>query len=225
MLMKFPLPYYVGMSPAYTNAGDMSNKGWEVSVSHKNKLNDFTYGVTFTLSDNRNKITNLNGLNSQDKTMVEGYPNKGIWGYVTDGYYKDWDDVNNSPKLGDARPGFVKYVKVYQGEDSDPMTIDTRDMVYLGDPFPHFEYGVTLNAGWKNFDFTAFFQGVGQRVNYMSGVGLKPLLMVQIFSDIKWIHGLRTIKMQHTRFWFLKPMQVLTIKNLINGYETLLTVV
>ena len=81
MLMKFPLPYYVGMSPAYTNAGDMSNKGWEVSVSHKNKLNDFTYGVTFTLSDNRNKITNLNGLNSQDKTMVEGYPNKGIWGY------------------------------------------------------------------------------------------------------------------------------------------------
>ncbi|MCS3242748.1 hypothetical protein [Bacteroides ovatus] len=128
-------------------------RGWEVSVSHKNKLNDFTYGVTFTLSDNRNKITNLNGLNSQDKTMVEGYPNKGIWGYVTDGYYKDWDDVNNSPKLGDARPGFVKYVKVYQGEDSDPMTIDTRDMVYLGDPFPHFEYGVTLNAGWKNFDF------------------------------------------------------------------------
>ena len=96
----------------------MSNKGWEVS-GRKNKLNDFTYGVTFTLSDNRNKTTNLNGLNSQDKTMVEGYPNKGIWGYVTDGYYKDWD-VNNSPKLGDARRGSVKYVKNYQGEDSDP---------------------------------------------------------------------------------------------------------
>lgn len=175
MLMKFPLPYYVGMSPAYTNAGDMSNKGWEVSIGHKNKLNDFTYGVTFTLSDNRNEITNLNGLNSQDKTMVEGYPNNGIWGYLTDGYYKDWDDVANSPKLSNAaRPGYVKYVKVYQGEDTDPLLIDSRDMVYLGDSFPHFEYGITLNAGWKNFDFTAFFQGVGQRVSYMSGVGLKP---------------------------------------------------
>lgn len=174
MLMKFPLPYYVGMGPAYTNAGDMTNKGWEVNISHRNKLNDFTYGVTFTLSDNRNEITNLNGLNSQDKTMVEGYPNKGIWGYLTDGYYRDWDDVNNSPTLGEARPGYVKYVKVYQGEDADPTKIDTRDMVYLGDPFPHFEYGITLNAGWKNFDFTAFFQGVGQRSNYMSGVGLKP---------------------------------------------------
>lgn len=112
MLMKFPVPYYAGMKPAYSNAGDMSNKGWEISIGHRNKINDFTYGVTFTLNDNRNKITDLNGLNSQDKTLVEGYPNQGIWGYLTDGYYKDWDDVANSPKLSNAaRPGFVKYKK------------------------------------------------------------------------------------------------------------------
>lgn len=175
MLMKFPLPYYAGMQPAYSNAGDMSNKGWEVSISHKNRINDFNYGVTFSLNDNRNEITNLNGLNSQDKTQVEGYPNKGIWGYLTDGYYQDWDDVANSPKLGNsARPGYVKYKKVYTGEGVDPMLIDSRDLVYLGDPFPHFEYGLNLNAGWKNFDLTVFFQGVGQRSAFMSGIGLKP---------------------------------------------------
>lgn len=175
MLMQFPLPYYAGMKPAYTNAGDMENKGWELSIGHRNKINDFTYGVTLTLNDNQNKITNLNGLNSQDKTMVEGYPNKGIWGYLNDGYYADWDDVANSPKLGSAaRPGFVKYKKVYQGENVDPKLIDTRDMVYLGDPFPHYEFGLNLNAGWKNFDLTAFIQGVGERAMFMSGVGLKP---------------------------------------------------
>lgn len=175
MLMRFPLPYYAGMQPAYTNAGDMTNKGWEISISHKNQIGDFNYGVTFTLNDNRNKVTNLNGLNSQDKTLVEGYPSQGIWGYLTDGYYLDWDDVANSPKLSNsARPGFVKYKKVYQGEGVDPLLIDSRDMVYLGDPFPHFEYGVNLTAGWKNFDFTAFIQGVGQRSTNMSGIGLKP---------------------------------------------------
>ena len=175
MLMRFPLPYYAGMQPAYTNAGDMTNKGWEISISHKNQIGDFNYGVTFTLNDNRNKVTNLNGLNSQDKTLVEGYPSQGIWGYLTDGYYLDWDDVANSPKLSNsARPGFVKYKKVYQGEGVDPLLIDSRDMVYLGDPFPHFEYGVNLTAGWKNFDFTAFIQGVGQRSTHMSGIGLKP---------------------------------------------------
>lgn len=175
MLLTFPLPYYAGMQPAYSNAGDMSNKGWEISIGHKNRIKDFNYGATFTLSDNRNKITNLNGLNSQDKTMVEGYPNNGIWGYLSDGYYQDWDDVANSPKLSNsARPGYVKYKKINQGEGIDPMLIDSRDQVYLGDSFPHFEYGLNLNASWKNFDLTIFFQGVGQRSTFMSGIGLKP---------------------------------------------------
>jgi TonB-linked SusC/RagA family outer membrane protein len=175
MLMKFPLPYYAGISPAFTNAGDMKNKGWEVSLTHRNEIKGFTYGATFTLSDNQNEITNLNGLNSQDRTMVEGYPNQGIWGYLTDGYYRDWDDVAASPKLGtSARPGFVKYKKVYQADGVNPLLIDSRDLVYLGDPFPHFEYSLNLNAGWKGFDLTAYIQGVGKRSTFMSGVGLKP---------------------------------------------------
>jgi TonB-linked SusC/RagA family outer membrane protein len=175
MLMKFPLPYYAGMQPAYSNAGDMSNKGWEVSLSHRNKINDFSYGIIFTINDNRNKITNLNGQNSQDKKQMEGYPNNGIWGYLTDGYYADWDDVANSPKLSSAaRPGFIKYKKVYTEDGVDPLLIDSRDLVYLGDPFPHYEYGLTVNAAWKGLDLTVFFQGIGKRSAFMSGVGLKP---------------------------------------------------
>lgn len=175
MLMKFPLPYYAGMSPAFTNAGDMRNQGWEVSLTYKGKFHDLDYGATVTLSDNRNKITNLNGLNSSDKSLMENYPLNGIWGYRTNGYYSDWDDVSNSPKLSNAaRPGFVKYVKVNNAEGTDPLIIDSNDQVYLGDPFPHYEYGVNLFAKWRGFDATIFIQGVGQRKTYMSGVGLKP---------------------------------------------------
>ena len=175
MLMKFALPYYAGMQPPYTNAGDMRNSGWEVAVTYKGHVSDFEYGATLTLNDNRNKITNLNGLNSADKTLMEQYPLNGIWGYKTNGYYTDWDDVASSPKLSNAaRPGFVKYEKVNSAEGTDPMVIDSNDQVYLGDPFPHYEYGVNLFCKWKGFDFTAFFQGVGQRKVFMSGVGLKP---------------------------------------------------
>ena len=175
MLMIFPLPYYAGMQAAYSNAGDMENKGWEVSLNYNNKINDFKYSVTLSLNDNRNKITNLNGLNSQDRTMVEGYPNNGLWGYVTDGYFQDWDDVATSPKLSNsARPGYIKYKKIHEGDGVDPLLIDSRDLVYLGDPFPHYEYGVNLNFEYKNFDLTAFIQGVGERSTFMSGVGLKP---------------------------------------------------
>lgn len=175
MLLNFPLPYYAGMQPAYTNVGDMSNKGWEISIGHKNRVEDFFYDVRFTINDNRNKITNLNGLLSQDKTLVEGYPYNGVWGYLSEGYFQDWDDVANSPRLSDtARPGYIKYKKIHQGEGVDPMTIDSRDQVYLGDPFPHFEFGLNLNANWRNFDLSVFFQGVGKRSAFLSGIGLKP---------------------------------------------------
>lgn len=175
MLMKFALPYYAGMGPAFTNAGDMRNSGWELALTYRGRVKDFEYGATLTLNDNRNKITNLNGLNSPDKSLMEDYPLNGIWGYLTDGYYKDWDDVANSPKLGNAaRPGYVKYVKVNTAEGTDPMIIDSNDQIYLGDPFPHYEYGLNMFAKWKGFDLTVFFQGVGERKIFMSGVGLKP---------------------------------------------------
>ncbi|RZK60747.1 MAG: TonB-dependent receptor [Pedobacter sp.] len=175
MLLRFPLPYYAGQQPAFTNAGDMENKGWEIAVGYKDKIRDFSYGITVSVNDNRNKITDLNGLNSQDKTQVVGYPNNGVWGYLSDGYYKDAADVASSPKLSNsARPGFVKYKKIFEGPGVDPLLIDSRDQVYLGDPFPHYEYGVNLTAGWKNFDFNAFIQGIGQRSAFLSGIGLKP---------------------------------------------------
>lgn len=175
MLLKFPLPYYVGMQPAFTNAGDMQNRGWEVQITHRGKIHEVTYNVTFSVNNNENKITNLNGLTTQDKSMVVGYPLNGIWGYLSDGYYQDWDDVAASPKLSSsARPGYVKYKKVFKGDNVDPMVIDSRDQVYLGDPFPHMEFGLTLNAFWKQFDLTAFIQGVGKRSAFLSGIGLKP---------------------------------------------------
>jgi len=175
MLLRFPLPYYAGQQPAFTNAGSMENKGWEISLGYKNKIRDVNYGITVSVNDNRNKITDLNGLNSQDKTQVVGYPNNGVWGYLSNGYYQDLNDVATSPRLsGAARPGFVKYKKLFEGTGVDPLLIDPRDQVYLGDPFPHYEYGVNLTAGYKNFDVSAFIQGIGQRSAFLSGIGLQP---------------------------------------------------
>lgn len=175
MLLRFPLPYYAGQQPAFTNAGSMENRGWEVALGYRSQINSFTYGIQVTMNDNRNKITDLNGLNSQDKTQVVGYPNGGVWGYLTDGYYQDANDVANSPKLSNsARPGFVKYKKIFSGPGVDPLLIDSRDQVYLGDPFPHYEYGLNLTGAYKNFDLTVFVQGIGKRAAFLSGIGLKP---------------------------------------------------
>jgi len=182
LLMEFPMPYYVGMGSAVSNAGRMENRGWELQLSHRNKIGSFSYGATFTLNDNNNKVLSLSGgrIYPNNEVLV-GYPYGGYWGFLTDGYYKDWDDVNNSIKLTNAaRPGYVKYKSLHMDWDEAsqswiaPLSINDKDKVYLGDPYPHFEYGLRLDGAWRRFDLSAFLQGVGKRKTFMTGIGLKP---------------------------------------------------
>lgn len=173
MLMVYPVPYYTGLNATYSNAGDMQNKGFETTLTYKGKIGEFNFGITGTLSNNENKITKLYG-SYPDRSVTVGYPNNGLWGYVTNGYYTDANDVANSPRLSNsAKPGYVKYVKMDQS-GLNPNQITESDKVYLGDPFPHFEYGLNLTGNYSDFDLTVFFQGVGKRKVMMSGIGLRP---------------------------------------------------
>jgi TonB-linked SusC/RagA family outer membrane protein len=173
LVLRYPVPYYIGLNPAYTNAGDMKNKGWESSLTYKGNIGKFNFGITGTLGNNENEVTKLYGA-YPDRSLTVGYPKGGIWGYVTDGYYKDADDVANSPRLSNsAKPGYVKYVKM-DPTGANPTQITESDKVYLGDPFPHFEYGLNLTGNYSNFDLTVFFQGVGQRDVFLSGIGVRP---------------------------------------------------
>ncbi|MDZ7692596.1 MAG: hypothetical protein U5K69_15955 [Balneolaceae bacterium] len=45
-----------------------------------------------------------------------------------------------------------------------------QDRVVIGDPSPRYIYGVNINVGWRNFDFSAFLQGIGKRDQYL-GLG------------------------------------------------------
>jgi TonB-linked SusC/RagA family outer membrane protein len=173
MLMVYPVPYYTGLNATYSNAGDMQNKGFETTLTYNGKIGKFNFGITGSLSNNENEITKLYG-SYPDRSVTVGYPNGGFWGYVTNGYYTDANDVANSPRLSNAaKPGYVKYVKM-DPSGLNPNQITESDKVYLGDPFPHFEYGLNLTGNYSNFDLTVFFQGVGERKVMLSGIGLRP---------------------------------------------------
>lgn len=171
MIMTFPPPYFVGLKPAYTNAAKMRNTGWEVSVGYKNSINKFNYAATLIVDDARNKVLDLKGLTFQDNSVMVGYPNGGQWGYVTNGYFQNVEQTLDEPYFNQKKPGlgYVKYV-----DQNDDGYIDKNDQIYLGDPFPHFNYSLRLNADWKGIDCMIFIQGVGQRSNFMSGIGLQP---------------------------------------------------
>ena len=45
-------------------------------------------------------------------------------------------------------------------------TINADDRSFIGKTIPGYYYGLNLNANWKNFDASFFFQGVGDLVRY-----------------------------------------------------------
>jgi TonB-linked SusC/RagA family outer membrane protein len=173
MLLDFPPPYFQGLKEPYTNAASMRNIGWELMLTYKGAIKKLNYSVSLVLDDVRNEVRDLKGRTYQDKTIVEGYPYKGQWGYVTNGYFQTVQETLDEAYFSTKTPklGYVKYINQNPDEDN---IIDTNDLVYLGDPFPHYNFGIRLNAEWNGFDVMAFIQGVGERKTFMSGIGLVP---------------------------------------------------
>lgn len=175
MLQKFPVPMAVGLSSPWENAGDMRNNGWDLSVTWRDQIGRVRYSVTANLSDVKNKVTNLFGNEyiNDNNTTQEGYPIYSWYGYVADGYFQSQEEIEASPVYGNnkqnVKPGFIRYKDL----DGDGQITDA-DRQIIGDPQPRYTFGLNLSAEWNNFDFNAFFQGVGKRDIYFEGASARP---------------------------------------------------
>ncbi len=197
MLLQRTLPQSAGgLSNPFVNAGNMENKGWELSLSYKKQFGKFGVNVTGMISDVKNTVLNL----------VEGTPFIGdgirtapgqalnsFFGYTSAGYFADSNDVKSSPiQFGipwssvpttGPKPGDVKY----QDTNGDGK-IDANDRSFIGNTFPRYEYSININLTYKNFDMNIFGQGVGQRNNYLSGTGAVPFNSSDFIASLLDIH-------------------------------------
>lgn len=164
------LPSIIGATSPQKNNSAMETKGFELTVGWKDHIRDFNYGVSFVLSDYQSRITeypNPTGLNT---TWYEGRKVGDIWGYETAGIFQSEEEIASAPKQTDIyaiwSPGDIRY-KDLNGDGEitwgDNTLANPGDKKVIGNTTPRFSYGVTLNADWKGFDFSIFFQGVGKR--------------------------------------------------------------
>lgn len=202
MLMKQQLPTYMGtngnvssqLSAPWGNYGHIRNQGLEITLNTRPLiLKDFNWSSDFVISFNRNKLLAIDG---SDASVIMGY---GQWsdevsrsvvgeslynffGYVTDGVYRDLEDIQNSPKPAaypvdgvfnrnqTVWPGDIKF-KDISGPDGKPDgVIDAYDRTNIGSPMPKFTFGWTNTFQYKDFDLSVFINGsYGNKVmNYMS---------------------------------------------------------
>lgn len=184
MLQQFAMPNYVALSAPWQNAGSMRNIGWELSLEWNDRIGDINYYARFNLSDVRNKITNLYGneYKSNNRWTTEGMAFGQYYGYVADGYFQSYDEINAKNDDGSykyavygerslVQPGWIKYVDL-----DNNGTIDGNDRTRIGDPRPHYEFGLTVGGDWKGIDLSIFLQGIGKRDVAYTGGGARPLV-------------------------------------------------
>lgn len=176
MLVNIEVPSVIGIKVPTGNYGELEVKGWEITVGWKDQLKDFSYGVNFNLSDQKDKLVNYgvkyNGFTQGVNQKIQGYSLGSIFGYETDGYFQTQEEVNQSVTYNKAitGPGDIKYVD----QDGDKKISAPNDLKYLGTTMPRFIFGLNLNAEWRGFDLNLTMQGVGKRNFYISQEIMAP---------------------------------------------------
>lgn len=174
ILLQVPVPNMVGLGAPFQNAGVVQNRGWELALGWQDNIGDVSYGVSFNLSDNQNKVLDLFGTGPYilggglgGNVVQVGSPIGAWYGLEATGLFNSYEQIDGHAQVAGwtTRLGDI----IYKDQNGDGI-INEEDRVVIGDPTPRYIYGVNLNMAWQNFDISAFIQGVGKRDQYL-GLG------------------------------------------------------
>ena len=174
----------LGTNAPATNNCDMRSTGWELEIGWKDQIGEVKYGARFNISDSKSKILNYPYDGAFDAQSINSYYNGKvlgeIWGYESAGIANSqtemdqWFAAGNKPNWGSNwSAGDIMY-KNTDGKDGvtpGAQTLgDHGDLKRLGNNTARYRVGLNLDASWKGFDISVFFQGVLKR-DYMFGSG------------------------------------------------------
>jgi len=178
------LPATFGATSPKGNYADLQTKGWELSLSWRDKFNlgskPLNYNFRFTLADNKSVVTRYNNPDKLLSDYYEGQVIGEMWGYTTEGYFIDQADIDahakQTPQMR-ASPTNIWYpgdIKLLDKNNDGLINVGANsvsnpgDRSIIGNSSPHFMYGVNVGADWDNFFVSVFFQGVGKQQWYPS---------------------------------------------------------
>lgn len=176
------LPGVFGATAPNVNNLSMTAKGWELTISWRDRVGDFNYGITANLYDHTvtvDEYPNNENL-SLNQNYYAGMKLGEIWGLTTIGIAKtDQEMQEHLAKVNQSRlsnSGWTAGDIMYADLDGDgkitsgDWTVDSHgDYSVIGNSTPRYSFGLNLDASWKGFDVKIFFQGIGKRDYWASG--------------------------------------------------------
>ncbi len=171
LLERIPIPAHVGNDPPFANVGSVRNRGIELSLDWRHRVNEFRYSIGVNGAYNQNEMTFIGndqkvlpGATWAVAGMVtraeQGLPIAYFWGFQTDGIFQNQTEVfqhiGSTGELlqANAKPGDVRFVDV-----NDDGVLNEEDRTYIGNPTPDFTLGINGSLNYKAFDFSFLVVG------------------------------------------------------------------
>lgn len=166
-----------------TNFGEMDSKGIDGTLTFNKSFNqnwytqlrgNFTYATSEILKKDEVSFPDeLAHRSAVGNSAAQGY------GYIAERLFIDHEETLNSPtQFGEYTGGDIKYRDV-NGDG----VINENDMVPIGYPtVPEIIYGFGGTVGYKNFDFSVFFQGAARTSFFIDSNNISPFVTGYIFD-------------------------------------------
>lgn len=159
------------------NIGEAKGEGIDLSLDYNQSFLNGSWiqaRANFTYATSSYEVyEEYDYTNEWWKSRV-GYPINQRWGYIAESLFVDEAEVTNSPRqnFGEYLAGDIKYRDV--NKDGQ---ITELDMVPIGYPtMPEIVYGFGVSYGFKNFDISTFFQGLGRESFWIDPEATAPFV-------------------------------------------------
>lgn len=178
LMERTNLPSSMGLETSVeANVGRAASHGFEGALTYQHSFSkdlwivanaNFTYATSeFIVADEPDYAAS--GLPWRSRI---GYSLNQQWGYVAERLFIDEADIANSPTqtFGPYMPGDIKYKDINRDGK-----IDESDLVPIGFPTEaEINYGFGATIGYKGFDFSFFFNGLGRKTFFIDARQMAP---------------------------------------------------
>lgn len=238
------VPTSMGLqAPIWANTNKAESQGVDVTLNYNRSFGDGWYingRGTFTYATNKALIVDEPAYSAPSRYTV-GYPVNQRFGYVAERLFVDDQEAINAPQQlsgvagADYLGGDIKYRDI----NGDGIISD-MDRVAIGYPEnPEIIYGFGGTIGWKQIDFSFFFQGSARSSFIIDAQNISPFYLnggnqnglLQSIADSYWSEDNRDIYAFWPRLsenlvsnnnvastWWLRNGAFLRLKNVEVGY-------
>ncbi|HMI02167.1 MAG TPA: hypothetical protein VK541_06780, partial [Pedobacter sp.] len=237
LMSRAAIPVTMGLTAdVRSNVGEASSRGTDISLDYQKYIgNDFWFSATANYTYAKSKFI------VYEEPVYDEYYRSRIgkslsqqYGYIAERLFVDDAEARNSPRqnFGVYGGGDIKYTDVNRDGQ-----ITEADKVPLGNPtVPETVYGFGFSSGYKNFDFSAFFQGLANESFWIDPAATSPFnnqtQLLKAYADSHWSEDSRDVyalwprlspnlnsNNNQTSTWFMRDGSFLRLKQVEFGYK------